>query len=86
MIESMARAVPRSWIVDAGRCTPKGNSALGTGPFGRVPSGAARQLRGAVGVVDSVIRYNPGRPSPPRPPPGPPSPPVTLPILLAASS
>ncbi len=57
MIEFVARAATRSWIVDAGRCTAKGNSAPGTGPFGGCRSCAARRLRGVVGVVESVIYY-----------------------------
>ena len=55
MVGPVAHTAPRSWIVDAGRCTPKGNSGSATDPFGRCRSGAARQLRGAVGVVESVI-------------------------------
>src|SRR5215207_3563603 len=55
MIDRTARAAPRTWIVDGGRCPPKGNSGRPHRPLRRVPSGAARQLRGVVGTVRSVI-------------------------------
>ena len=54
-LREMAAAATRTWIVDAGRCRPKGNSGSATGPFGRCRSSAGRQLRGVVGVVESVI-------------------------------
>src|SRR5215213_4023541 len=34
MIDSMARAAPRIWIVDAGRCTPGGTVPLARAPLG----------------------------------------------------
>ncbi len=55
MIGTAAGAAPRSWIVDAGRCRPKGNSGSATGAFGRCRSGAARQHRGVVVVAVPVI-------------------------------
>src|SRR5215218_8261873 len=56
MIGSAAGAAPRPWIVDAGRRTSKGNSGSATGRFDGCRAGAARQCRGAVAVVESVIQ------------------------------
>jgi hypothetical protein len=55
MIDSAARVVSRSFIVDARRRTLNRNSASGTGRFRRVASGVARDARMAAGVVESVI-------------------------------
>ena len=52
---SATHAAPRSWIVDAGRCRPKGDSGSATDLLlGGGRSGAARQHRGGAGVVGSV--------------------------------
>jgi hypothetical protein len=55
MIDRAVRAAPRTWIVDAGRHPPKGPVGSATIPLRRAPAGAARQLRGVVGAVRSVI-------------------------------
>ena len=55
MIGSTACAVAWQCPVDAGRCTAKGNSASGTGPFGGCRSGAAGRAQAAVQVVEAVI-------------------------------
>ena len=55
MVDPAARAAAWSWIVDAGRCTTKGNSGRATGPFVGCRSGAARHAHAVVGVAGSAI-------------------------------
>jgi hypothetical protein len=66
MVGAATRAASRFWIVDAGRCTPKGNSGSATDPFGGCRSGAARQHRGVVWVVVPAISQWDSATAPPR--------------------
>src|SRR5215217_3855797 len=56
MVDSAAAVPGCAWPVDAGRCTPKGNSGRATGPFWRVPSCTAGRVQTGAGVVESAIR------------------------------
>ena len=55
MVGRMVSAASRLRIVDAGRCTSKGNSASGTGRFDGCRSGAARRRREVVVTIRSAI-------------------------------
>jgi hypothetical protein len=55
MVECAAAVPGCAWPVDAGRCTPKGDSGSATDPFRRVPSCAAERVQAGAGVVDSTI-------------------------------
>jgi hypothetical protein len=55
MVDSAAAVPGCACPVDAGRCTPEGDSGRATDPFRRVPSCAAGRVQTGTGVVESTI-------------------------------
>src|SRR3954452_25534784 len=60
MSGSVAAMAGCAWPVDAGRCATKGHSAISTGSFARVPSGAAGRVQTAVGAAEPLIQLGGG--------------------------